>query len=118
MGSVDELLPKALLDTLQIFTVMAGILIMVFIVNPWMIIPTIILGIIFYYTRVLYLSSAQDIKRLEGISKYLIHLYTANEFKNMNVILFCVRMAPNLECKNSYFLLIELQRSKNSNAQY
>lgn len=69
MGSVDELLPKALLDTIQIFLVMAGILAMVFIVNAWMIIPTIILGILFYYLRVIYLSTAQDIKRLEGISK-------------------------------------------------
>lgn len=70
MGAVDEILPKAMLDALQIFMVMSGILIMVFIVTPWMIIPTFILAVLFFYIRRIYLASAQDIKRLEGISQY------------------------------------------------
>lgn len=68
MGAVDEVLPRALLDALQIFMVMFGILVMVFIVSPWMIIPTIILAVLFFGVRKIYLASAQDIKRLEGIS--------------------------------------------------
>ncbi|KAJ8916751.1 hypothetical protein NQ315_013956 [Exocentrus adspersus] len=74
MGAIDELLPKAALDAIQIFLVMSGILVMVFIVTPWIIAPAIILGILFYYFRVIYLSSAQDIKRLEGTSKFYILL--------------------------------------------
>ncbi|KAJ8973533.1 hypothetical protein NQ317_015667, partial [Molorchus minor] len=66
MGAVDELLPRAALDAIQIFLVMSGILVMVFIVTPWMIAVAVVLGILFYYFRVVYLSSAQDIKRLEG----------------------------------------------------
>lgn len=69
MGSLDELLPKALLDTVQSFTVIGGIIIMGLIVNAWMLIPTLFLGIVFYKIRTYYIHSAQDIKRLEGISK-------------------------------------------------
>ncbi|XP_018576132.1 probable multidrug resistance-associated protein lethal(2)03659 isoform X2 [Anoplophora glabripennis] len=69
MGAVDELLPRAGLDALQIFLVMFGILVMVFIVTPWMVAPAIVLGIIFYYFRLIYLETAQDVKRLEGTTK-------------------------------------------------
>uniref|UniRef100_A0A0U9HSH2 Putative ABCC protein n=1 Tax=Chrysomela populi TaxID=154003 RepID=A0A0U9HSH2_CHRPP len=69
MGAVDELLPRAALDAIQIFLVMSGILVMVFIKSPWMMVPAAILGILFYYFRVVYLATAQDIKRLEGITR-------------------------------------------------
>lgn len=66
---MDELLPKAMLEALQIFTVMIGILTMVIVVNVWMIIPTVFLGGLFYTIRLYYLKTAQNIKRLEGIGK-------------------------------------------------
>ncbi|XP_056645134.1 ATP-binding cassette sub-family C member 4-like [Diorhabda sublineata] len=69
MGAIDELLPRAQIDAVQIFMVMAGILIMVFVVTPWMIIPTIILGFMFYYFREIYLATAQAVKRLEGVTR-------------------------------------------------
>lgn len=69
IGAVDEILPKALLQTLQIFLVGAGILVMAFIITPWLIVPTAIVTVMFYYTRKVYLASAQNVKRLEGTSK-------------------------------------------------
>lgn len=77
IGAVDEILPKALLETLQIFLVGAGILIMAFIVTPWLIAPTIVITVMFYYTRKVYLASAQDVKRLEGTSTYAINRVVA-----------------------------------------
>ncbi|KAJ8945507.1 hypothetical protein NQ318_017951, partial [Aromia moschata] len=68
MGVIDELLPRATLDALQVFLVMSGILMIVFIVSPWMIAPAALLGLLFYYLRVVYLKSAQDVKRLEGVN--------------------------------------------------
>ncbi|KAJ8871218.1 hypothetical protein PR048_027524 [Dryococelus australis] len=67
IGSVDELLPKALIEVIQIFLVMIGIAEMVTIVNYMMIIPTIIIGALFVSMRMLYVSSARSLKRLEGI---------------------------------------------------
>lgn len=69
MGVVDELLPKCMLDAIQIFFVMFGILFMVFVTLPWMVLPTIILGFLFYYFRIIYLSTAQDVMRIEGLGK-------------------------------------------------
>ena len=70
IGTVDETLPRCMLDAAQVFLVMGGILFMNFIVSPWMILPTIVLVPLFIFFRKVYLASAQDIKRLEGISMY------------------------------------------------
>ncbi|XP_056639846.1 ATP-binding cassette sub-family C member 4-like isoform X1 [Diorhabda sublineata] len=69
MGIIDELLPRALLDAVQIFLVLLGILILVFIKIPWMIVPALVLGVLFYYFRIVFLKTSQDIKRLEGVNR-------------------------------------------------
>lgn len=72
MGSIDELLPYATLMAAQVFLVAAGILTMTFIKSWWMIFPTIILGFILNWCRRVFMKAAQDVKRLEGTSKYSI----------------------------------------------
>lgn len=69
MGTIDETLPRATTEALQVFLVMGGILLLVFVVSPWMMLPALFLGLIFYMCEVIYLGTAQDIKRLEGVSK-------------------------------------------------
>lgn len=69
MGAVDEILPTALIDCLQIGLSLLGIIIVVAIANVWLLIPTVIIGIIFYYLRVIYLSTSRSVKRLEGVSE-------------------------------------------------
>ncbi|XP_044009118.1 ATP-binding cassette sub-family C member 4-like [Aphidius gifuensis] len=68
-GAMDELLPKTMLEAVQIFLVMIGILVMIVIVNLWMLIPIFIIGIIFYNVRIYFLKTAQDLKRIEGTAK-------------------------------------------------
>lgn len=79
IGAMDELLPKALLEAIQIFFVMIGILVMVAIVNHWMVVPMVVIAILFYFTRLYYLSTAQDIKRLEGICEYFKKLVNISQ---------------------------------------
>lgn len=69
MGAIDELLPAAMIDCLQIGLSLLGIIIVVGIVNPWLMIPTSAIGIIFYLLRIFYLRTSRNIKRLEGVSK-------------------------------------------------
>lgn len=66
---MDELLPKAMLEAIQVFLVIIGVLVVVVIVNYWMIIPLAILMIVFYFMRLLYLRTTQSVKRLEGVGK-------------------------------------------------
>lgn len=69
-SQVDEILPSVMIDVIQIFLQLAGIIIVIALVNYYLIVPTIIVGIIFYYLRVYYLSASRNIKRIEATSKY------------------------------------------------
>nr|CAH7718236.1 unnamed protein product [Callosobruchus chinensis] len=86
MGAIDELLPTAALDAIQIFLVLFGILTMVFIVVPLMIVPALVLSILFYLCRSVYLASAQDIKRLEGITKAPVFSHTSSTLYGLTTI--------------------------------
>nr|UTK61406.1 ABCC4 [Hyphantria cunea] len=69
MGSVDEVLPSALLDVLQIGLSLIGIVVVVGVVNYWLLLPTLAIGFVFYGLRIFYLSSSRSIKRLEGVTR-------------------------------------------------
>ncbi|XP_060810337.1 ATP-binding cassette sub-family C member 4 [Amyelois transitella] len=69
MGAVDEVLPAALLDVLQIGLSLIGIVVVVAVVNYWLLVPTMVIGVVFYLLRIFYLSSSRSIKRLEGVTR-------------------------------------------------
>jgi ABC-type multidrug transport system fused ATPase/permease subunit len=69
IGSVDELLPKAIMDASQIILMMAGSLVVTVSVNPYFLIPIVVMGLLFFFVRKIYLSTSKNVKRLEGITK-------------------------------------------------
>lgn len=69
MGAIDEQLPNALVDCLQIGLQLIGIIVVVGVVNPWLLLPTFFAGIIFYFIRIFYLRTSRSVKRLEGITR-------------------------------------------------
>lgn len=69
VGAIDERLPLALVDATQFGLTLLAIIIVVIILNPWLVIPTVVMGVIFYFLREFYLRTSRDIKRLEGVSK-------------------------------------------------
>lgn len=68
MGQVDEILPSVMIDVIQIFLSLGGIIVVVAIVNYWILIPTVIIGIIFYLLRNFYLKTSRNVKRMEATS--------------------------------------------------
>ena len=46
-----------------------GIIVVVAIVNVWLLLPTLLIAIIFYFLRIIYLSTSRSVKRLEGITR-------------------------------------------------
>lgn len=68
LGTVDEYLPKSLLDATQSILVMTGSVLLTVVVKPYFVIPIFLIGIVFVYVRKVYLNSSKDIKRMEGIS--------------------------------------------------
>ena len=54
---------------LTIGLTIAGILGVILAVQPWVVIPTAVLGVVFVLLRRFYMASARDIKRLEGTAR-------------------------------------------------
>lgn len=67
MGAIDELMPRIMLDGMQIILIMCGVLIVIVVVNPIMLIAICFTFILYGVILKLYLRSSQDLKRLEGI---------------------------------------------------
>ncbi|XP_046392416.1 ATP-binding cassette sub-family C member 4-like [Ischnura elegans] len=69
VGAVDELLPLAMMDAMQIGLALAGIVVVVAIVNYWLLVPTAVIGVIFFFFRIIYVATSRNVKRLEGITR-------------------------------------------------
>lgn len=69
MGAIDELLPIASMDCIQIGLLLVSIVIIIGIINVYLMIPTFFIVIIFYKFRVFYLSTSRSVKRLEGVTR-------------------------------------------------
>ncbi|KAH8232361.1 hypothetical protein KR032_004783 [Drosophila birchii] len=73
LGQVDEVLPTVMLDVVQIFLTLLGIIVVICITNPYYLILTLALAIIFYYIREFYLKTSRDVKRLEAVARSPIY---------------------------------------------
>ncbi|KAL4709197.1 hypothetical protein ACJJTC_008125 [Scirpophaga incertulas] len=69
MGALDEILPRTLLDVLQIYSTLVAILVLNAMALYWTLIPSLILLVMFYFMVRIYLKTAQSVKRLEGTTK-------------------------------------------------
>ncbi|CAH1368627.1 unnamed protein product, partial [Tenebrio molitor] len=69
LGAIDELLPNAMIDCAQIMLNLVGAAVVVTSVNYYLLIPTFIMCIMFYFLRAYYIRTSRTVKRLEGISR-------------------------------------------------
>ncbi|XP_055326115.1 ATP-binding cassette sub-family C member 4-like, partial [Sitodiplosis mosellana] len=69
MGAIDEIMPRVMMEAIQIILVMLGILAVIVIVNPPMIFALSCAIVLFALIIKLYLRPSQDLKRLEGICR-------------------------------------------------
>lgn len=73
VGVIDELLPKAMMEFIQIALVMFGILIVICIVNPILLCAIVVIALVDLCILRIYMQPSQDLKRLESICKYRIY---------------------------------------------
>ncbi|XP_014219727.1 multidrug resistance-associated protein 4-like [Copidosoma floridanum] len=97
IGAVDERLPMAMIDSLQIYSVLLGILLQVLLINWWSIFPMLIMGVLIARIKDIYLSTAQAIKRLEGNAKSPVFSHTASSLAGLTTIRAC--RAQSMVCK-------------------
>ncbi|CAH0699047.1 unnamed protein product [Spodoptera exigua] len=69
MGAMDELLPRSMLETVQMYLSLASVLVLNATALPWTLIPTSVLMFVFVFLLKWYINAAQAVKRLEGTTK-------------------------------------------------
>lgn len=79
MGLIDEYLPSTMIECMQIGLAILGIIIVVAVVNPWLMFPILILGLVLHFLRTFYLRTSRNIKRLEAKSNSIILSFHNNK---------------------------------------
>ncbi|KAK2579975.1 hypothetical protein KPH14_012235 [Odynerus spinipes] len=97
IGAVDETLPRTMIESIQIFAVMTGILIQVIIINWWTILPMLIMGFLYWKIRNIYLGTAQNLKRLESTTKSPVFSHVNSTF--LGLITIRSANAQHMLCK-------------------
>ncbi|CAG9768550.1 unnamed protein product [Ceutorhynchus assimilis] len=86
MGAIDEQLPLIFMETIQIFFMVGATLAVIGSLNPWMFLPTVIIFVIFYLLRIIYLRTSRDVKRLEGTTRSPIYLHLNASLQGLTTI--------------------------------
>ncbi|XP_036913453.1 ATP-binding cassette sub-family C member 4 [Sturnira hondurensis] len=83
IGHMDDLLPLTYLDFLQTFLQMLGVVGVAVAVIPWVGIPLVALGIIFFVLRSYFLQTSRDIKRLESTTRSPVFSHLSSSLQGL-----------------------------------
>lgn len=61
-------------DVTIMFLTFAGTIVIVGTVSVWLLIPTVVVILLFYYMRVIYISTSRAVIRMEGTSKFYVNM--------------------------------------------
>ncbi|PSN30830.1 hypothetical protein C0J52_17331 [Blattella germanica] len=86
MGGVDDVLPRVIIDCMQLALNFTGVIVLVSIVNYWMLIPTTIMTFIFVMLRSLYVGTSRSLKRLDGITRTPIFSHLGTTLHGLSTI--------------------------------
>ena len=86
MGIVDTLIPRSLVEVnLTVFDVL-GIAVVAMIVNYYLIIPTVLLGMLSYPIRMYYVRTSRDLNRLDAIFRSPVYQKLTETFEGLITI--------------------------------
>nr|XP_042111060.1 ATP-binding cassette sub-family C member 4-like [Ovis aries] len=83
IGHMDELLPQIFQDFIQMFLLVIGLVGVMVAAIPWIAIPVIPLGIIFFVLRWYFLRTSRGVKRLESTTQSLVFSHLASSLRGL-----------------------------------
>lgn len=88
LTSMDENLPAAFIDVVEIFLVMIGVIVIVVLSNLYVVIPSILLILSLWLIRGFYIKTARDVKRIEAISKLIYGKLIHERMRNKSFLTY------------------------------
>ncbi|KAJ8983678.1 hypothetical protein NQ317_003466 [Molorchus minor] len=86
IGNIDELLPLNILDTVQVGLNVLFVSLVIGSLNPWTLLPTLVILVIFYFLRLVYLATSRDIKRVESVSRSPMYTHLSASLQGLTTI--------------------------------
>ncbi|XP_033349715.1 probable multidrug resistance-associated protein lethal(2)03659 isoform X1 [Bombus vosnesenskii] len=69
IGIIDKKMPFTMFDVIIMFLNFMGTIVILGTVSVWLLIPTCVIIVLFYYMRVVYISTSRAVKRMEGTTR-------------------------------------------------
>ncbi|KAM9674361.1 LOW QUALITY PROTEIN: ATP-binding cassette sub-family C member 4-like [Dama dama] len=82
-GYMDDLLPQIFQEFIQAFLLVIGVVGVMVAVIPWILIPLVPLGIIFYVLRRYFSETSRDVKRLECATRSPVFSHLASSLRGL-----------------------------------
>ncbi|KAK4879950.1 hypothetical protein RN001_008096 [Aquatica leii] len=95
MGTIDEVLPSIALDCLDVGLSIIGSTIIICFITPWMALASVVIFVIFYLIRMVYLRTSCNVKRLEGITRSPV-------FEHLSVTLSGLTSVRTFKSQNTF----------------
>nr|XP_023018988.1 multidrug resistance-associated protein 4-like [Leptinotarsa decemlineata] len=86
IGIIDEGIPVTFGETISIGFSMVATCLMIAILNPWIMIPSLIILLIFYFMRKAFLVSSRNIKRIESNTRSPVYTHLAASLQGLTTI--------------------------------
>ncbi|KAK5646553.1 hypothetical protein RI129_005017 [Pyrocoelia pectoralis] len=86
MGIIDEILPSVALDCLDVGLSILAATVMICFVTPWMALASVVIFVVFYLIRIVYLQTSCDLKRLEGITRSPVFEHMNSTLRGLTTI--------------------------------
>ncbi|VEN61103.1 unnamed protein product [Callosobruchus maculatus] len=86
IGSVDEMLPYTMIDTIQIGLRVVAISVVIGSLSYWITIPTIVILVIFYMLRTVFLQTSRNLKRIESITRSPVFTHLSASLQGLTTI--------------------------------